>query len=84
MATDSVARGGRFRYDSMSLLTFDALEKRYLRGLVFAIYDNPKHKDQSKLLETYSCTSSSLLSPRRLHLPRLCERDARNDSQQRR
>ncbi|KAK8790640.1 hypothetical protein WA588_002389, partial [Blastocystis sp. NMH] len=33
---------------------FDALEKRYLRGLVFAIYDNPKHKDQSKLLETYS------------------------------
>ncbi|KNB45828.1 hypothetical protein JH06_5287 [Blastocystis sp. subtype 4] len=32
----------------------DALEKRYLRGLVFAIYDNPEHKEQSKLLETYS------------------------------
>ena len=28
--------------------------KRYLRGLVFAIYDNPEHKEQSKLLETYS------------------------------
>ena len=33
----------------------EALEKRYLRGLVFAIYDNPTHKEQSKLLETYSC-----------------------------
>ena len=59
----------------MTFLTLDALEKRYLRGLVFAIYDNPQHKDQSKLLETYSCTLSSLLSPRRFHLPRRCERD---------
>ncbi|CBK23857.2 uncharacterized protein [Blastocystis hominis] len=33
---------------------FDALEKRYLRGLVFAIYDNPENKSQSRLIETYS------------------------------
>ena len=36
------------------LFILDALEKRYLRGLVFAIYDNPERKEQSKLLETYS------------------------------
>ena len=34
----------------------DALEKRYLRGLVFAIYDHPENKSQSRLIETYSCT----------------------------
>ncbi|KAK8824386.1 hypothetical protein WA577_006783 [Blastocystis sp. JDR] len=33
---------------------FDALEKRYLRGLVFAIYDHPEDKQKSRLLETYS------------------------------
>ena len=68
----------------MTFLTLDALEKRYLRGLVFAIYDNPQHKDQSKLLETYSCTLSSLFSPRCLHLPRRCERDTGDDSQRHR
>lgn len=39
----------------------DALEKRYLRGLVFAIYDNPANKSESRLIETYSCTLCSLL-----------------------
>ena len=36
---------------------FDALEKQYLRGFVFAIYDHPENKASSRLLETYSCTS---------------------------
>lgn len=49
-----------------SVLTHpDALEKRYLRGLVFAIYDHPEDKSQSRLIETYSCTPS-LLSPKSL------------------
>ena len=39
---------------------FDALEKRYLRGLVFVIYDHPEDKANSKLLETYSCTTSRI------------------------
>lgn len=39
---------------------FDALEKRYLRGLIFAIYDNPDDKPNSRLLETYSCRNNIL------------------------
>ena len=35
----------------------DALEKQYLRGFIFAIYDHPENKASSRLLETYSCTS---------------------------
>ena len=47
-----------------SILTHpDALEKRYLRGLVFAIYDHPENKSQSRLIETYSCIPF-LLSPK--------------------
>ena len=40
---------------------FDALEKQYLRGFVFAIYDHPENKASSRLLETYSCTSFHFL-----------------------
>lgn len=84
LAAHALARRGRLWYVCISLITLDALEKRYLRGLVFAIYDNPQHKDQSKLLETYSCTFSSLLFPRRLHLSRRRERDTRADTQRHR
>lgn len=47
---------------------FEALEKRYLRGLVFAIYDKPEDKVNSRLLETYSCRYKVKFSYRCFHL----------------
>lgn len=63
---------------------FDALEKRYLRGLVFAIYDHPEDKPHSRLLETYSCTLFSMVLFRCFQLPRQSAHSPGNQTQGRR